>query len=805
MNHAQHAPESALTIPNGDNISPAAVHSVLNGISAKVFQNALDNHPSPATDSPATPIDIALAPDVKIDMDYQEQESDVRHEPLPIKAIDHLDKLDNASTVPQVGTPLDPSAIPIHPPNGTPPPPPGQLLDDVKMAESTQPNGHVNGRNPDVVMGDADTQTPAATPGISGDFSMASIDGSTGSVTRSYPEDSDDHQEPPAKRMRKYSDTDMASIAHSATPPPASAVMSHAASPIPPPPPSTMPPPTTAGSSTSFNHAEITLNLQQYRFLSSTVRTLKKLKDSAPFLRPVDPIALNIPHYPSIVKTPMDFSTVERKLASSNPQKPDPNPHNPRYHNAEEFIADIRLMVSNAVLFNGPDHIVAAMGKRMEDVFDKQLKHLPPAAEKPKPPVVKKIATPPAPPPPVAAPKKAQPARRASTSVPTIRRSEAEAIGRPKREIHPPPPKDLPYADIPKKNRKGKRTKVDGTSEQLKFCSKLLHELNKKQYYSIAYPFYEPVDWQKLEIPSYPKIIKHPMDLSTIRKKLDSGEYDTAHKFYDDFKLMIRNCFTFNPPATPVNLAGKELQQLFDEKWKGLPPLQTQEVSEDEEEEEEDSDEERRRFENAKEKKKKEKKEKAPVASTSKPPAKQPKAPSKKKSKKNITDDDVLTFEQKKDLSESIGKLDGARLERSSRSFTKVFLRSEIPCTPALTKIKSQSTEEIELEIDQLPAAVLTKLYNFVLRPVRQPAQPKRNRTGKGTGTGGLKRKSMDEEKEAEKIRQLEERMALFEPRGSRLRLPHQHDEKTTASTRQILALDRRALAAIRSKDVFSF
>jgi bromodomain-containing factor 1 len=53
-------------------------------------------------------------------------------------------------------------------------------------------------------------------------------------------------------------------------------------------------------------------------------------------------------------------------------------------------------------------------------------------------------------------------------------------------------------------------------------------------------------------------------------------------------------------------------------------------------------------------------------------------------------------------------------------------------------------------------------LYNYVLRPLRQPAQPKRNRTGKGTGTGGLKRKSMDEEKEAEKIRQLEERMLLF-------------------------------------------
>jgi bromodomain-containing factor 1 len=68
---------------------------------------------------------------------------------------------------------------------------------------------------------------------------------------------------------------------------------------------------------------------------------------------------------------------------------------------------------------------------------------------------------------------------------------------------------------------------------------------------------------------------------------------------------------------------------------------------------------------------KKKKEEKIPVASTSKPPPKQskpvPPPKTKKKSstsKASISDEDVLSFEQKKDLSESIGKLDGAKLER---------------------------------------------------------------------------------------------------------------------------------------------
>jgi len=241
---------------------------------------------------------------------------------------------------------------------------------------------------------------------------------------------------------------------------------------------------------------------------------------------------------------------------------------------------------------------------------------------------------------------------------------------------------------------------------------------------------------------------------------------------------------TFNPVGTPVHTAGIELQRLFEEKWMELPPLKggVSDADEDEDEDEEETSEDERQRAIAalesqidkmkgnlaalksmkkvekkakkekKEKKKKEKRSSPPVASSSKANGKNGKqAPIKKKNpKKIVPDDDVLSFEQKKDLSETIQTLDGEKLEKVIN-----IIHEGVP------EIRD-STEEIELDIDQLPAAVLTKLYNFVLRPLK-PAAAKRNRTGTGTGTGGLKRKSMDEDVEAEKIRQLEERMRMFD------------------------------------------
>ncbi|KAK6971496.1 Bromodomain-containing protein, partial [Favolaschia claudopus] len=76
----------------------------------------------------------------------------------------------------------------------------------------------------------------------------------------------------------------------------------------------------------------------------------------------------------------------------------------------------------------------------------------------------------------------------------------------------------------------------------------------------------------RLNIPSYLTIVKLPMDLGTMRAKIDDEKYETADDFLNDFKLMMRNCFAFNAPGTPTNAAGLGLQNVLEVLWQGLPP-----------------------------------------------------------------------------------------------------------------------------------------------------------------------------------------------------------------------------------------
>jgi bromodomain-containing factor 1 len=103
---------------------------------------------------------------------------------------------------------------------------------------------------------------------------------------------------------------------------------------------------------------------------------------------------------------------------------------------------------------------------------------------------------------------------------------------------------------------------------QLKFCSSVLTKVKRN---SNAAPFLEPVDPIKLNIPDYPLKIKRPMDLSTIRRKLDGKIYRTPDEFDADMKLMFENCYTYNPEGSPVNVIGKALEMYYNKEMAAMP------------------------------------------------------------------------------------------------------------------------------------------------------------------------------------------------------------------------------------------
>jgi hypothetical protein len=63
--------------------------------------------------------------------------------------------------------------------------------------------------------------------------------------------------------------------------------------------------------------------------------------------------------------------------------------------------------------------------------------------------------------------------------------------------------------------------------------------------------------------PGYFDMIKHPMDLSTIRQRLHDDEYQTLQQFRDDMYLMFNNCMTYNPPSSFVYNQGSMLLSFF--------------------------------------------------------------------------------------------------------------------------------------------------------------------------------------------------------------------------------------------------
>ncbi|XP_062398273.1 bromodomain-containing protein 3b isoform X6 [Sardina pilchardus] len=137
-----------------------------------------------------------------------------------------------------------------------------------------------------------------------------------------------------------------------------------------------------------------------------------------------------------------------------------------------------------------------------------------------------------------------------------------ESTGRPIK----PPRKDLEDGEL--LQHASKRSKL---TEQLKHCDGILREMLSKKHAAYAWPFYKPVDAQALELHDYHDIIKQPMDLSSVKKKMDGREYVDAQSFAADIRLMFSNCYKYNPPDHEVVAMARKLQDVFEMRFAKMP------------------------------------------------------------------------------------------------------------------------------------------------------------------------------------------------------------------------------------------
>ncbi|XP_073058270.1 transcription factor GTE4-like isoform X1 [Primulina eburnea] len=101
----------------------------------------------------------------------------------------------------------------------------------------------------------------------------------------------------------------------------------------------------------------------------------------------------------------------------------------------------------------------------------------------------------------------------------------------------------------------------------IKSCGSLLQRLMKHNH---GWVFNEPVNAKALGLHDYHDIIKHPMDLGTIKTRLSQKWYKSPREFAEDVRLVFHNAMTYNPKGQDVHFMAEQLSQIFEERWQIL-------------------------------------------------------------------------------------------------------------------------------------------------------------------------------------------------------------------------------------------
>ena len=113
-----------------------------------------------------------------------------------------------------------------------------------------------------------------------------------------------------------------------------------------------------------INDEDLKMHDSWEKIAKKLMNTLWKHRDADLFHKPVDPEELNIPDYFNIIKNPMDFSTIKRKLSNYS------------YTNLQEFCNDMGLVFENCYTYNGRKTMIGDMCTRVKKEYDKLFEEL---------------------------------------------------------------------------------------------------------------------------------------------------------------------------------------------------------------------------------------------------------------------------------------------------------------------------------------------------------------------------------------------------------------------------------------------
>ncbi|XP_039483870.1 bromodomain adjacent to zinc finger domain protein 2B isoform X5 [Drosophila santomea] len=140
----------------------------------------------------------------------------------------------------------------------------------------------------------------------------------------------------------------------------------------------------------------------------------------------------------------------------------------------------------------------------------------------------------------------------------------AIGVGAATNQMSPPPINIHAIQEAKEKLKQEKKEKhaTKKLMKELAVCKTLLGEM---ELHEDSWPFLLPVNTK--QFPTYRKIIKTPMDLSTIKKKLQDLSYKTREDFCVDVRQIFDNCEMFNEDDSPVGKAGHGMRKFFESRW----------------------------------------------------------------------------------------------------------------------------------------------------------------------------------------------------------------------------------------------